>query len=106
VLVVTGSTAATSDNSPIDDLISDINAAMTAGVQSNTDLAGKITVEKSSSGNGLKLVNNSAKEIAFSDRVALFDRPSLTGLGVADLDVTVQLGGGLSRFITLPNNGH
>src|SRR5262249_38231601 len=104
--VVTVTTAATSDNSTIDDLISDINAAITAAVQSNTDLAGKITVEKSSSGNGLKLVNNSGKEVAFSDRVAWFDRPSLTGLGVADLDVTVQLGGGLSRFITLPNNGH
>src|SRR5262249_8945608 len=47
--VVTVTTAATSDNSTIDDLISDINAAITAAVQSNTDLAGKITVEKSSS---------------------------------------------------------
>jgi hypothetical protein len=98
-------TVTPSPNSTIEELAQDIQDAIDAALASSV-LATKIKVEVSASGNGLKLVNNSGEEVAFSDRVALFDRPSLTGLGVADFDVTIQLGGGLSRFITLPNNGH
>lgn len=35
----------------------------------------------------------------------LLDAPSLTGLGVLDLEVRVALGGGVEDFITLPNGG-
>jgi Ca2+-binding RTX toxin-like protein/outer membrane protein OmpA-like peptidoglycan-associated protein len=95
----------TSTNLTIGDLRNDVQAAIDAAL-AGTELAGLIEVDTSLSGNGLKLINNSDKDVFLSDRVALFDRPSLTGLGVLDFDVTVQLGGGLSRFITLPNNGH
>ncbi len=103
--VVKVDAADTDDNSTIEDLRADVQAAIDAAV-AGTELEGLIEVDTSLSGDGLQLVNNSDKAVAFSDRVALFDRPSLTGLGVLDFDVTVQLGGGLSRFITLPNNGH
>jgi Ca2+-binding RTX toxin-like protein/outer membrane protein OmpA-like peptidoglycan-associated protein len=103
--VVKVDAADTSDNSTIDDLVADVQAAIDEAL-AGTELEGQIAVGTSLSGNGLKLINNSDKDVFLSDRVALFDRPSLTGLGVLDFDVTVQLGGGLSRFITLPNNGH
>ncbi len=95
----------TDDNSTIGDLRDDVQAAIDAAL-AGSELEGLIEVDTSLSGAGLKLINNSGKDVFLSDRVALFDRPSLTGLGVLDFDVTVQLGGGLSRFITLPNNGH